>query len=69
MRHVVLLEADALPESIDEVFHFRERARKLVDRWHSVVLATDQSHPRTSVSRQWPFSLASNSLVHYFPSV
>ena len=48
MRHVVLLEADALPESIDEVFHFRERARKLVDRWHSVLIGGPRHRPKPS---------------------
>ncbi|KZV67155.1 hypothetical protein PENSPDRAFT_755170 [Peniophora sp. CONT] len=35
MRHIVLLDTEALPQDVDDAFKFRKRARKLIDRWQT----------------------------------
>ncbi|VDC05912.1 unnamed protein product [Peniophora sp. CBMAI 1063] len=52
MRHVVLLDAELLPSSVDDAFGFRERARKLVDSWHSELVRSPRHRSRPSESSQ-----------------
>ncbi|KAF7367986.1 BTB domain-containing protein [Mycena sanguinolenta] len=42
MRHIALLDLHKVPH--DAEFHFRDRAKELVNRWYNVVLADDPRH-------------------------